>query len=101
MNIFGIGTTELIIIFVLMMVVAGPKRMIAWAYVAGQYMAKLRDLWQEASGVLKKELEQAGLEPLAAAGAVHSLFLAVQPADSEAALKALAKNFSDKEPQGG
>ena len=46
-------------------------------------------------------LEEAGLEPLAVGGAVHSLFLAVQPADSEATLKALAKNFSDKEPQGG
>ncbi len=63
MNIFGIGTSELILIFLLMLMVAGPKRMIAWAYVAGTYVAKLRKLWQEASAVIKKELAEAGVEP--------------------------------------
>ena len=63
MNILGIGPAELVIVFLLMLMVAGPKRMIAWAYVAGQYAARLRKMWQEASAVIRKELEQAGVEP--------------------------------------
>ena len=63
MNILGIGPAELVIVFLLMLMVAGPKRMIAWAYVAGQYAAKIRKMWQEASQVIRKELEQAGVEP--------------------------------------
>jgi Sec-independent protein translocase protein TatA len=63
MNIFGIGTAELAIIFVLMLMVAGPKRMAQWAYVLGQYVAKLRTMWQETSKVIRAELEAAGVEP--------------------------------------
>jgi len=63
MNILGVGPAELVIVFLLMLMIAGPKRMIAWAYVAGQYVAKLRKMWQEASKVIRKELEQAGVEP--------------------------------------
>jgi Sec-independent protein translocase protein TatA len=63
MNILGIGPAELVLVFLLMLMVAGPKRMISWAYVAGQYVARFRKMWQEASAVLRKELEQAGLEP--------------------------------------
>jgi Sec-independent protein translocase protein TatA len=63
MNIFGIGPSELAIILLLMLIVAGPKRMAQWAYVMGQYMAKMRVMWQETSLILKKELEDAGIEP--------------------------------------
>ncbi len=63
MNILGVGSSELVLIFLLVLMVAGPKRMIAWAYVAGTYVAKLRKLWQEASAVIKKELAEAGVEP--------------------------------------
>ncbi|MBN1967660.1 MAG: hypothetical protein JW910_23590 [Anaerolineae bacterium] len=63
MNILGIGPAELVIIIVVMLIFAGPKRMVQWAYVAGQYVAQLRQMWQETSAVIRKELEQAGLEP--------------------------------------
>ncbi len=63
MNLFGIGAAELAIIFLLMLVIAGPKRMMQWAYIAGTYVAKLRKMWEETSLILKKELEQAGIEP--------------------------------------
>ena len=63
MNIFGIGTAELGIILLLMLIVAGPKRMVQWAYVAGQYLARFREIWQQTVGLVRKELEQAGLEP--------------------------------------
>lgn len=62
MNIFGIGGAELIIILVLMLIVAGPKRMIAWAYVLGTYLAKLRALWAETSKYLQQEFDNAGVD---------------------------------------
>jgi sec-independent protein translocase protein TatB len=63
MNVFGIGATELVIVLLIMLMVAGPKRMIRWAYVMGVYMGKLREMWQETAAVLKKELAEAGVEP--------------------------------------
>ncbi|MCC6617278.1 MAG: hypothetical protein IT320_27635 [Anaerolineae bacterium] len=62
MNIFGIGGAELVIILVIMLVVAGPQRMIRWAYILGQYVAKLQKLWQEAAAVLQKEFDEAGVD---------------------------------------
>lgn len=63
MNFLGVGPAELVIILILLLVVAGPKRMVQWAYVAGQYVAQLRAMWQEASRMVQQELEQAGIEP--------------------------------------
>lgn len=62
MNILGVGGSELIIILVLMLVIAGPKRMIRWAYVMGQYVAKFRRMWSETVDVLQKEFDDAGVE---------------------------------------
>lgn len=62
MNIFGVGEMELVIILILMLVVAGPKRMVKWAYVLGQYTAKLRGMWTETVGYLQKEFDEAGLD---------------------------------------
>lgn len=62
MNILGVGPAELVIIFLILMVVAGPKRMVRWAYVAGHYIGKARALMAEASQVIKKELEDAGVD---------------------------------------
>lgn len=61
MNIFGIGEMELAIILILMLIVAGPKRMIQWAYVLGTYVTKLRGMWTETVGYLQKELDDAGV----------------------------------------
>jgi Sec-independent protein translocase protein TatA len=62
MELFGIGTTEFITIFIIMLVVAGPKRMLQWAYILGQYTAKLRRMWAETMAVLQKEFDQAGVD---------------------------------------
>src|SRR5688572_18451958 len=62
MELFGIGTTELIAILLIMLVVAGPKRMIQWAYILGQYTAKLRAMWAETMAVMQKEFDQAGVD---------------------------------------
>lgn len=62
MEIFGIGTPEIIAIFIIMLIVAGPKRMIQWAYILGQYTAKLRKMWAEAMNYMQKEFEAAGMD---------------------------------------
>lgn len=62
MELFGIGTTELIAILLIMLVVAGPKRMLQWAYILGQYTAKLRQMWAETMAVMQKEFDQAGVD---------------------------------------
>ena len=62
MNIFGVGGMELIFILIIMLVVAGPKRMIRWAYILGQYTSKLRRMWEETVDVLQKEMDEAGMD---------------------------------------
>ena len=62
MNIFGVGGTELVLILIIMLVVAGPKRMVRWAYVLGKYTAKMRSMWTETVGYLQKEFDEAGLD---------------------------------------
>ena len=62
MNIFGIGGAELVLIFIIMLVVAGPKRMIRWAFVLGQYVGKLRRMWEEVVDMMQQEADAAGLD---------------------------------------
>jgi Sec-independent protein translocase protein TatA len=61
MNILGVGGWELVLIVVIMLIVAGPKRMARWAYVAGTYIAKFRAMWAETVDVLQKEFDDAGV----------------------------------------
>lgn len=61
MEILGIGTGELIAILIIMLIVAGPQRMIRWAYVLGQYVAKFRKIWAEIMDGVQKEFDQAGV----------------------------------------
>ena len=61
MEIFGIGGAELVAILIIMLVVAGPKRMIQWAYILGQYTAKVRAMWAETMTYVQKEFDEAGL----------------------------------------
>ncbi|MBK8020182.1 MAG: hypothetical protein IPK19_01860 [Chloroflexi bacterium] len=62
MELFGVGAWELIAILIIMLLVAGPQRMIAWSYKLGQYVATLRRMWSETAAVLQKELDQAGVD---------------------------------------
>jgi Sec-independent protein secretion pathway components len=62
MNILGIGGPELILILLIMLIVAGPKRMIAWAYTLGKYIARFRRMWEETVDVLQKEFDEAGVD---------------------------------------
>ena len=62
MNILGVGGPELLIILVLMYVIFGPKRMIYYARVLGQYVAKFRRMWEETVDVLQQEFDDAGMD---------------------------------------
>lgn len=62
MEILGIGGLELVMIIAIMLVVAGPKRMIQWSYTAGRYLSQLRRMWGETAQMLQKEFDQAGID---------------------------------------
>jgi len=62
MEIFGVGGAEMVAILVIMLVVAGPKRMVQWAYVLGRYVAKGRAMWEEVMAGVQKEIDDAGLD---------------------------------------
>jgi Sec-independent protein translocase protein TatA len=62
MNIFGVGGMEFALIIVIMLVVAGPKRMVKWMYILGKYTAKARAMWDETVSYLQKEFDDAGVD---------------------------------------
>ncbi len=62
MNVFGVGAWELVAILLIMLVFAGPKRMIHWSYVLGQHVAKFRKIWSETVDLVQKEFDDAGLD---------------------------------------
>lgn len=62
MNIFGVGEIELVLIVLIALIVAGPKRMIQWMYVLGRWVAQLRRMWSEAVGLIQNEIDESGLD---------------------------------------
>ena len=62
MDILGVGGWELLAILLIMVVVAGPKRMIAWSYQLGRYVGVLRKMWVETAKQLQKEFDAAGVD---------------------------------------
>ncbi|MAU12092.1 MAG: hypothetical protein CL607_19875 [Anaerolineaceae bacterium] len=62
MNIFGIGGAEFIVILIIMLIIAGPKRMATWAVIMGKYVGKLRVMWSEVVDVVQKEIDEAGVD---------------------------------------
>lgn len=61
MNILGVGAWEFVAILLIMLVFAGPKRMIHWSYVLGQHVAKFRKIWSETVDIVQKEFDEAGV----------------------------------------
>lgn len=62
MNFFGVGGAELLAILIIMLVFAGPKRMIHWSYVLGQHVAKFRAIWSQTVDLVQKEFDEAGVD---------------------------------------
>jgi len=61
-EILGVGPLEIVAIVVIMLIVAGPKRMARWAYLTGQYLAQFRAMFQETMSAIQKEVEESGLD---------------------------------------
>jgi len=57
MDLFGIGSNELIVIALLALIVLGPRRMATVAREAGKLARNLRAYLRELSGDLSKELD--------------------------------------------
>lgn len=62
MNIFGVGGPELIAILIIMLVFAGPKRMIHWSYILGTYISKIRVIWSQTVDLVQQEFDEAGVD---------------------------------------
>ena len=62
MNILGVGAAELIAVLLIMLVFAGPKRMIHWSHILGQHVAKFRKIWSETVDLVQKEFDEAGVD---------------------------------------
>ena len=62
MNILGVGGPELAAILIIMLVFAGPKRMVHWSYVLGQHLAKFRRMWSQTVDLVQKEFNEAGVD---------------------------------------
>ncbi len=62
MNILGVGGWELVAIFIIMLLVAGPERMIRWAYQLGRLMAYLRHMWADVMRVIQEGLRESGID---------------------------------------
>ena len=62
MNFFGVGGAEIIAILVIMLVFAGPKRMIHWSYILGTYVSKFRKMWSQTVDLVQKEFDDAGVD---------------------------------------
>ena len=61
MNFFGVGGAELMAILIIMLVIAGPKRMIHWSYLLGKQVAKFRKVWSQTVDLVQKEFDDAGV----------------------------------------
>lgn len=62
MNLFGIGGLELVAILIVALLIAGPRRMVRWAYLLGQGMAKLKAMWTTLAASLQSELDAQGVD---------------------------------------
>jgi Sec-independent protein translocase protein TatA len=62
MDILGVGGWELVAIVLIMLIVAGPKRMIGWSYTLGRYVGMARDMWAQTARQLEKELKDSGVD---------------------------------------
>ena len=62
MNFFGIGGMELLLILLITIIVAGPRRMIAWSYELGKWLAKAQKMWAQSARMMQQELDEAGID---------------------------------------
>lgn len=62
MDILGIGAGEMLVIAVVIMIVAGPRRSAAWAREAGKYLRQFQLAWQKMWNEVKTDIGPEGEE---------------------------------------
>jgi Sec-independent protein translocase protein TatA len=62
MNFLGMGPAELVLLLVMALIIAGPKRMIHWMYILGRWTAKAKAMWLDAVDAIQREINEAGLD---------------------------------------
>lgn len=62
MNFFGLGAPEFVVVVIIALIIAGPKRMVQWMYVLGRWTAKARVMWGEVVDALQRELNDSGVD---------------------------------------
>ena len=62
MSLFGVGIMELALVIMIALIVAGPKRMLQWAYLAGRFLAQAQHTWSKAISAMQKEFDEAGVD---------------------------------------
>lgn len=60
MEIFGIGTAEFLLVALLILIIAGPRRSAVWAREAGRYVRQFRVAWQKMMDEMTKDLGEDG-----------------------------------------
>lgn len=62
MDIFGIGAGEMVVIVLVIVIIAGPRRSAAWAREAGKYLRQFQVAWQKMWNDVKADLGPEGEE---------------------------------------
>ncbi len=62
MEFLGIGGWEIVAILLIMLIFAGPKRMLQWSYTLGKWVAVARNMWAQTAQQLEHELHESGVD---------------------------------------
>lgn len=62
MNFLGVGGTELLLILLIALIVAGPRRLITWSYELGRWLARAQRIWAESARMMQRELDEADID---------------------------------------
>lgn len=62
MEFLGIGGWEIVAILLVMLIFAGPKRMLQWSYTLGKWVGVARGMWAQTAQQLEHELHESGVD---------------------------------------
>ena len=82
MELFGVGAMEILVVALLLLIVAGPKRSAEWAREAGRYVSQMRLMWQRMMQDLRNEMGEDADELVKTAQQIRKTALDVKKATS-------------------
>ncbi|MCQ3932427.1 MAG: hypothetical protein DPW16_18415 [Chloroflexi bacterium] len=95
MDILGIGAGEMIVIAVVIMIVAGPRRSAAWAREAGKYLRQFQLAWQKMWNEVKTDIGPEGEELVKVAQEIRKTTADIQRVSSPTNLVRQSMGTSD------